>query len=819
MVSFSQKEIITEIKESGEEFENIIVGTYSLDSQFFEDEILKIFQQKDAKRIVLMIDSRYYPETFKKAKGVGVSYQIEPIYLQNNFHPKFILMTSEETGKLFIGSGNLTENGMLRDGDVFSLIDYDLAEEYPDINLIFSEMKGFLLSLSENGNIRSGTHKNKILKAFEVPWYVDAQLPQKKRRSIQLLHSVRQPILSQLKRILGNDDVRKITIMSPFFDLKGKVLHDLINNFCDNIQLYIQPDRVSNFPLKAIKKIKEKQEADISIFKASFESDINRFIHAKIFLFETDKGCYCLTGSANATFSGLLSRSGRGNVELCLLRYEKRKKSFDYLLKNNEINIRKIPVSRVNENINKPNEIIETPDIYIEEAELDGNKLFLTFSPSAKKGYKYSKIIISRPVHVKPIKFEQKITMNNQIVVNLSDVQKNFCEQSAFVTFSLGKGNSDKILKSNKRWITTQMLEKIPRKRDLRIVEKTNGRIGLIKLLNDLDDASEIPTMLLYYLQYLDFDWLAESLDRGRRKIVEGLLGEEGFEDQIISYDRFILTAEDVLEKIVIKHEKKFEHMVEEVEEIEDLEERVKKMFDLFVFLNKIEIWFIYRKEISIEKLYDIIHRMQLLVGTRNRYCYNYNGFGYFDKVKENLGKKTFLKLHSNLDVLPQFMVLSQIILDLAKKTSGSEKQRLTNLLTDVISQASINKNKRREIKGLEEKRIVQAIHEYEEFENFSISVQDLVKKTFNLIKSPLPRGYCARCNRLTSYRIDSKTFLCPKCARKQYSKKHIRLTLKTCRSCGYFKWVPINKIGLEFCEKDENLMVANAGRFYIPIF
>jgi len=601
--------------------------------------------------------------------------------------------------------------------------------------------------------------------------------------------------------------------------LEGKVLHYLIDNFCDNIHLLIQPDYVSNFPLKTIKKIKRKKEANISTFKVSFESDINRFIHAKIFIFETDKGSYCLTGSANATFAGLLSRSGKGNVELCLLRYEKRKNAFDYLLKNNEIKVRKIPLSALKENILKSDDEIDTPDIYIEEAKLEGNKLILRFFPPVKNGYKFVTLTITRPVQVKPISIKQTLTKKDQIVVNLSDEQKNFCEQSSFVALSIRKGASSKVLKSNERWISTQIMENIPSKRDLRLIEKTSGRIGLIKLMNRLDGVSEIPTMLLYYLQYLDFDWLADSLDRGRRRIMRRVRGEEGSEDESINYDRFILSAEEVLEKIVNKHEKKFEHMIEEIEGVEDLEERARKMFDLFAFLNKVELWFLLRKEVSTEKLYDIIQRMRLLVGSKEKYCYMYSGFGYFDKAKENIGKKAFLKLHSRLDVLPQFMVLSQVILNLAKKTNKTERQKIEHLLAEIIRNAGVKKNIRREIKNLEERNLIKAIEEYEEFEHFSFSVKKLLKKTLDLIGPPASRRPCSQCDRITAYRIDSETFLCPKCAKKQFGKKRTKLILKVCRTCGRFKWVPMDKMKLEFCKKDNNLMIERLGKFYIPLY
>ena len=814
MESLVQKEIISELKESGEYFENIIAGTYSLEPQFFEDVILKIFEQKDAKKILLMVDSRHLEDTFSVARDAGVMYLIEPISLKHDFHPKFIFMTSEETGRLLIGSTNLTRNGMLRDGDMFTLIDYDLAKEYPDITSVFAEMKDFLVSLSQKGFIRSRNHEEQILKSFDVPWLTDIEPLKGRYRRIRLFHSVRRPILSQVKDILNKEEVTEIVLVSPFFDLKGRVLRYLVNNFCDTIHLYVQPDRVLNFPIRTIRKLK-REGNDISVYKLAFKDDINRFIHAKIILFETDKGSYCLTGSSNATAAGLLSSSRRGNIELCLLRYKKKRKGFDYLLMNNELSTRKVRLSSLRSNRHSPT-FPPSPDIYIEEARLDSNDLIIQFSPAVGNVYRNAILTIRRPVPVKPIIIKQSLSEKGRLVIPLSEDAKRFCEQSAFINLTLRK-DPKKSLLSNKRWISTQVLERTPRKRDIRIVANSNGRIGLIKLMNQLDRASEIPTMLLYYLQYLDFDWLTESLDKPRRRIIRRALDEEGLEDDVATYERYLLTAEEVLEKIVNRHQKKFEEMIEEIEEVEDLETRVRRMFDLCLFINKIVIWFILRKDFGIDEIPDIIRRMQLLVGTKERFWYKYEGLGYFDRVREFIGKKKFLSIYEKLDVLPHFIALSQIILELMEHFPDELRTELTAQLGDMIRNACIKRNKRREISKLSKRCLMKVIEEYDEYERFSFSYKNLLNDALKMIKPKELHGRCNICGKITPFRINTDTYLCPKCTRKQFGKKPHLILIK-CRKCENAKWIPVDRFRhLIFCEKDGMLMYRMYGTFHIP--
>lgn len=216
MVSLSQKELITELRESDDDFENIVIGTFSLGTEFFEDTLLDILRKKDAKNIMVLVDRGNYEETFGTAKEAGVSYLLEPVTAFHRFHPKFILLTSENSGKLFIGSGNITQNGVMRDGDVFSLIDTDSSKDNPEIISVFNDMKGFFKALSSNNLIASANHRKKVQRSLNYEWLGDHKTGSTEGK-IKLLHSIELSILSQIEKILENEKITRITIASPFF--------------------------------------------------------------------------------------------------------------------------------------------------------------------------------------------------------------------------------------------------------------------------------------------------------------------------------------------------------------------------------------------------------------------------------------------------------------------------------------------------------------------------------------------------------------------------------------------------------------------------
>jgi len=813
MTSLVQKEIVAELKDSEKDFENVILGTYTLDTQFFEEAILRILQQKDARRIVVMTDSKSYKETFRTARNAGVTYLIEPIKAAREFHPKFILMTSKEAGRIFIGSANLTENGFLRDGELFTHIDSDFSKEYPEVLSLFVDMKDFLLSLSEKGLIRSKRHREQIVKALGVPWLVDKKPTDRNRRRIRLLNSVERPILSQINEILEKEKIRKIILCAPFFDLNGAVLDYLAKNLCSTIQLYVQSDRVRNLPVNAIRKLIARGRR-ISTFTIAFRNDVNRYMHAKIIQFETNKGSYCLTGSANATSAGLLSNSRTGNVELCLLRFEEKKGSFDNLLFNRDMAIEQIdPLSLKANPLDFPSEGPGS-DIHIEEAKLESGKLILDFSPPLGRRYRNATVTISRPVPVKPIVIKQVLMEKNRIIIDLTEGMKKYCEESSFVTIKLRRDS--KFLISDKRWISTEVFEQIPKRRDINIIEKTNGRIGLIKLMNQLDRASELPAMLLYYLQHLDFDWLAESLDKTRRRIFKKYIGEELDEERAFS-DRELPSAEEILGKIIHRHTKKFEQMIQDVKPSENLEIRVQKMFDLFLFLCKITIWFKLRKLTGTRALIDTVKRMQMLVGTKTKYWYRYDGYGYFDRIIESIGRERFLRIHEKLYAPLHFMVLSKIIIDLTDSLSARERRRLRGQLERIVANSFMRDNKKL-VSWLSKDKLKKVIQEYDEYEYFSLSYKRLRKQALEIIKHPKRYGHCSECKKETPYRIASDTFLCLDCARRQFGKKRAQLALMQCHKCGYCKWLPVDRIsGMQFCEKDGMRMLFIPAEFHIP--
>ena len=816
MVSIIQKEFITELRESGDEFENIVIGTFSLEASFFEEIFLDILSKKDAKNIMVLVDRRNYEDTFGTAKEAGRSYLIEPVKAFHRFHPKFILLTSEDSGKLFIGSGNITANGVMRNGEIFSLIDLDLSRENPEIINVLKDMKGFFSALSSNNLLASLSHREKVESSLSYAWLAEHEIEPNKGK-IKLLHSVEHSILSQLKKVLDEEEVNRITIASPFFDSRGKLLTFLTANFSDKIRLLVQPDAVRNLPVERIRDLNRKGN-QISVYKTWFKNDESRYMHAKIIIFETENGTYCLTGSANATVSGLLSSSKAGNIELCLLRHEKKRSYFDYLLQNDDLGQRKVKIGALKSNLLESETLQQSYKISINEAQLQSDNLLIRFSPGVGGIYKQLTATLVNSRSIDPIILSKKLLHQDHVIFPLESNQKQFCEQSAYVKIKLKKSlSSREYLESNKRWISTQHLEQTPRNRDIRQIEETNGRIGLIRLMNQLLKASETPSIFLYYLRYLNFDWLAETLNSARRRIFQQALGETEGTSGAADFEREIVTATEVLEKLVNRHEKKFDALLEQVDGIEDFEERIMNMFDLFLFLSKIVIWFMVNQEYDYDEIDDIISRMESLVGTRDKYWYIRGGFGYFDRIKKTMEPMNFDRIYQRLNVPLHFLVLSSIIQQLVKEESTETRSEIRDRLSCIIRFSFSQEDVETALKETIERNFEKVAREYKEYEVFKLSKKKIIKTALKLFEDNIPEGACSRCSNITHFRMSTKGFICPKCA-KNVAANIKRYYLMECYKCGNKKWMAARSISpIEFCETDGMKLYLAKARIFIP--
>lgn len=718
MVTRSPINLLDEIREYREEYGTVLIMTDEIDPVFFENKILPFFQ--DAQNILILIDSKVYAVTFKDAKLAGTHYLLEPVLSRNIFHPKVILLLSKKLGKLIIGSANLTERGFTSNAETVSIFKFDVEDKDLDALQVFLNLKGFLKEFLDKGFVKSEMHQKKIVQALEqTPWLSDRAFDIVSKR-VRLLHNLKESILSQFNNLV-KERVQAVLIVSPFFDSKAKVLEFVAKNICKTFKIVVQPERVINFPIKEIPSFLRLHKASLEAFEPVFK-DRERYLHAKILIFKTKKSCYCLIGSANFTVAGLLSNALTGNIEICVLRKEAKPDYFAYILKNKDLTIRKLELDCIKAQNPQARPSIQV-DLNLTEARIDkSKKLTIGFTPEVDSRYNYVWVCIQRSldVDVNPKTVESTLKDRNKIVLELDETTSKYFESSCWMFLRIGVGRDDlNPLISDKRWVSTERRELLASyKKAVERITESDGRIGLIELLNEMSDVSEAPEVVMYYLSFLDFKWLRDTVDHVREKVTEGL---EPIEDKEgVIEERPHLTAEEALKTILNRNQKRFEKFALRLSKSMDALAMLEKLFNFFMFISKLTIWFVINQKAYMSNLRVVRKNLELLAD-------------YIDKLREMFGADSINNLVDNLNIVPHAMILIKIVNDLQNR---DYKWRDLNVnvikfFNQTFRESLLSLSQARTVGSLlklYKGRIERALREYREFRNISLSEQEVLR-------------------------------------------------------------------------------------------
>ena len=718
-------ELLRDIKESSDEYEHAIVGTYTFEPAFFEGKLLPVLQGRDAENILVLADPLEYERKFTEVKLAGREYYLDYCKCAKIFHPKFVLLIWPEGGKLLVGSANLTENAWSTAGEIVVSLEFIIAKPDSDARAVFWEMKKFLHGLLAKNMLKSYKHRTKVEEVLSKTWLAKLE-EQKPSPKIRLLQSLDSPIVQQLFDQIGEEKIQEIEIVSPFFDPKNSILKEFLRAGCRNFTLFIQPENVVGFPRDDVFDARNNG-AKIRVVKTRFKGEEKRFIHAKITIIKTDKAVYCLSGSANATRAGLASTAETGNVELCILRKEHNLNYFKYLLDPEVFELSEIDPEDVE--VHPVPDLFSTykPDLNLTDARLEAKELIIEFEPSIQDGGTVE-IQLWHQERESPVKLQVKLQNGKIVKTNLDEKTFAFCSEPTFVSISIvAKGRT---LNSDKRWISTQALELFPRRRDVERISETNGRFGLVTLFNQLRKAAENLEWFLYYIQWVDFESLGENLDWARCQLLKRVASaEEGGEVEL--KERPEIDAREILEKIVNRHHKRFEKYVSDMKGGEKLPIALENLFNLFMFLNKITIWFVLNGFSEIQELRHIRANLE-------------DFSGLLQKLRGKASGKQLDYLIQELQIPAHLILLCSVVDDLQQQhgyTIRADRSKwvvtaFRETYANVLRPWCADIRKPHPFEGYEVK-LTEAIKEYEEFENLMLNPEQVIRFAEEAVRWP----------------------------------------------------------------------------------
>ena len=308
---------------------HFVLLTYGADFPFFERALWRQFFVSCRNKIVLS-DGRHYLDACKRfAEGgfvrlMNQQYVADGIYSGRGNHAKLILLASEEGGRLLVGSGNLSWQGLASGSELFSK--YEYSSEEREQASVFAVVRDFLQALADKGFV-GDLVRNRLDALWEgCPWLLQAPSAD----SEVLLHNLDTPLLEQMASRIGGARPDELVVMAPFFDDKVAVLRSLIERFGPKrVTLLVQPRKTSIDPGELRRLQNDFGSLEVRPFDIQ---GANRYVHAKLYLFRTGSQVVCFHGSANVSRSALTLTPPQGNIELLNVS-SGAADSFDHLLK------------------------------------------------------------------------------------------------------------------------------------------------------------------------------------------------------------------------------------------------------------------------------------------------------------------------------------------------------------------------------------------------------------------------------------------------------------------------------------------------------
>jgi hypothetical protein len=264
---------------------------------------------------VLLMDGRQCAAALSdegsRPRLAGREYTLIPARARGAFHPKLLMLVGREQGLLFVGSHNLTVAGYGRNRELTSRIESSAEGSAA----AFGEAWRFMREWVAN-------QPTELLAAFDAAegyagWLREAStaVPPEGARVRVFGSSPEGESLWQKLRGLMPDAVRRVTVVSPFFDGRLRFLKRLAEDLePDEFVVGVEPGAVV-IDHEAWRALPDVRFVDSKVLREG-----KGYLHAKALLVEAADGRELLvTGSANASWQAWLAGGDERNAEAVIV--------------------------------------------------------------------------------------------------------------------------------------------------------------------------------------------------------------------------------------------------------------------------------------------------------------------------------------------------------------------------------------------------------------------------------------------------------------------------------------------------------------------
>jgi hypothetical protein len=233
--------LLSLLKQPG--FEAALVTTFNVYLPFFEEVVHRRLLSAGCRHIVLAADAHQLGEAmcdpYQVPHLAGRSYVLAPMTARGAFHPKILMLLGPKTGRLFVGSHNVTVSGLGLNAEVTNQIELDDPKDRQGAQN-FRDAIQFVLAWSADQPVEI-QEAIRSMSDF-APWLrgpVIAEGPD------QFLGSQPDgPSLWERLRPLLPTEIERVSLVGPFFDSKLQFLRQLLRDTgARELFVGVDPDR------------------------------------------------------------------------------------------------------------------------------------------------------------------------------------------------------------------------------------------------------------------------------------------------------------------------------------------------------------------------------------------------------------------------------------------------------------------------------------------------------------------------------------------------------------------------------------------------
>jgi hypothetical protein len=310
-------DILSSLGESGLDLHSSIVLTYSFDLVLYDGLIRRRLRQAGVVNQVVFSDFHKYQEQLNGVTSVryfGRSYSVTPIPQADVFHPKLYMVLGRKGGRLYIGSGNATIGGMLRNAETFGLFEYERGREAAP-HPAFRQCFEFIEQTSRDG---SDVVKKQLARARSwSPWLESP--PVSDHRTVLITGPGRKPLLDQIRKNIGEQPIQDVLVCTSSVDrqlVAVRALADLTKR--KKVRCIVQPEQLQ-IDGQAVRRLGKTVDwrPFVDPYPRGKKKRRDVYAHAKLLVFNCGDREVLVYGSANASKQAFLDANG--NTEIVVI--------------------------------------------------------------------------------------------------------------------------------------------------------------------------------------------------------------------------------------------------------------------------------------------------------------------------------------------------------------------------------------------------------------------------------------------------------------------------------------------------------------------